>query len=133
MCLPLAANALKVCSPSMPPLQTLLCAAYSTPTERALGWLTNVEGQTHLLPCGFLQLIAGAAGALGGMQQSQTATNHDAPLLNQDAVCSLLLSSSLSHAQLISLGHSLAWGGHCVGEPQVFASTTTSGSFARCS
>jgi hypothetical protein len=64
---PLAANALKVCNPSMPPLQTLLCAAYSTRTDRAIGWLTDVEGQTHLLPCGFLQLIAGAAGALGGM------------------------------------------------------------------
>jgi hypothetical protein len=113
----LAANALKVCNPSMPPLQTILCAAYSTPTDRALGWLTDVEGQTHLLPCGFLQLIAGAAGGLGGMQPSQTATDHDAPLLNQVAVRSLLLSSSLPHAQLISLGQSLVWGGHSVGKP----------------
>jgi hypothetical protein len=70
-----------------------------------------------LMPCGFLQLIAGAAGALGGVQQSQTVTSHDAPLLNQDAVRSLLLSSSLSHAQLISLGQSLAWGVHSVGKP----------------
>jgi hypothetical protein len=60
----------------MPPLQTLLCAAYSTPTDRALGWLTDMEGQTHLLQCGVLQLIAGAAGALGGIQLCQTAMPH---------------------------------------------------------
>jgi hypothetical protein len=45
--LPLAANALKMCNPSMPPLQTLLCAAYSTPTDRALGWLTDVCVDAH--------------------------------------------------------------------------------------
>jgi hypothetical protein len=127
-------NALKVCNPFMPPLQTLLCAAYSTPTDRALGWLTDVEGQTHLLPCGFWQLIAEAAGALGAMQQSQTTTNHNAPLLNQDAVRSLLLSSSLSHAQLISLGQSsegLGWS-QC-GQAPGSLRTPAFGSFARCS
>jgi hypothetical protein len=126
----LAANALKVCNPSMLPLQTLLCA-FSTPTGLALGRLTDMEGQTNLLPCGFLQLLAGAAGALGGMlQQSQIATNHAAPLFKQDAVRPLLLSSSLSRAHLVSLGQSLVWGGHSVGKPLAF---TASGSFACCS
>jgi hypothetical protein len=116
--LPLVTKALKVCNPSMPPLQTLLCAASFTPTDRALGWFTDVEGQTYLLPCGFLQLIAGTIGALGGMlQQSQIATNHAAPLFKQDAVRSLLLFSSLSRAHLVSLGQSLVWGGHSVGKP----------------
>jgi hypothetical protein len=93
----------------MPPLLALLSAACSTPTDRALGWLEDVEARRPRLPCAALQLTAGAAGAFGVMQQSQTAANHAAPLLNQDAVRSLLISSSLSSAQLVSLGPSLVW------------------------
>jgi hypothetical protein len=79
---PFAANAPQVCNPSMPPLQTSMriCAAYSTPTDRAMGWLTDVEGQASLILCGFLQLIA------GGSPESEAANpDHAAPLLNQHA------------------------------------------------
>jgi hypothetical protein len=59
----------------------------------------------------------GGAGAFEVMQQSQAATYHTTPLLNQNAVRALLLTSSLSSALLVSLGHSLVWSGHSVGEP----------------
>jgi hypothetical protein len=35
-------SALQACNPSMPPLQTFVCSAYSTPTDRALDWFTDV-------------------------------------------------------------------------------------------
>jgi hypothetical protein len=66
-----------------------------------------------------LATLAGANGALGVMQLSQTASTHAAPLLKQDAVRSLLLTNSLSSAQLVSLGLSLVWSGHSVGKPLV--------------
>jgi hypothetical protein len=96
MWLPLAASALKVCNLSMAPLQTILCAAYPTPTDRARGWGTE------------------------GDATKPNSANLVAPLLNQDAVLSLLVTSSLSSAHLVSLiSQSLVWGGHSVGKPLV--------------
>jgi hypothetical protein len=66
------------------------------------------------LPRGILKLVAGAAGALGALQQSQTAASPATPLLNQHAVRSLLLTSSLSSRLLVSLCQSRVWGAHSV-------------------
>jgi hypothetical protein len=56
---------------------------------------------------------------LGVMQQSETAANHAAPQLKQNAFRSSFLTSSLSSVQQVSLGQSLVWVGHSVGKPRV--------------
>jgi hypothetical protein len=139
MWLLLAANALKVCNPSVPPLQILLCAAYSTPTYRALGWVTDVEGQTYLLPCGFLQLLAGAAGALGGMQQ-QVRQPPTTPLLcstrMQSAPCSSSAPCLVHSWSLLARGLSgvdTMWASPIPVGMWQFANITASQGFARYS
>jgi hypothetical protein len=63
--LSLAFRALKLCVPSLYPLQVLFAACFSNLHDLASGWPNDVESQEYLLPAGFLRLLARAGAALG--------------------------------------------------------------------
>jgi hypothetical protein len=63
--LSLAFHALKLCAPSLHPLQVLFPACFFDLHDLASGWQIDVDSQEFLLPAGFLRLIARAGAALG--------------------------------------------------------------------
>jgi hypothetical protein len=104
--------------------------------HRSGPWLAHRcggPGQTYLLPCGSLQLLAGAAGALGGMQQQNQFRQplHPCSTSMQSAPCSSpapCLVHSWPLSARFSSGVDTVWESFWQ-----FANTTSSGSFARCS